>query len=224
MQPPLSIPPAPLRYWTLLGLAVAALLPLPLSAEMAPPVADPSRWTESFEQDDAFAKNWAPYGFLAVGIDAQHPLGTNVSGSKSRPDGWQLEQGSLCSRNFPEEKHAAGITHAATGGDIRMRCRVRLSEGGMAQIPLRGNHPFVERNFHVAALRLNTDSVVAAENDIIHPKDSPEAAAMKARGEWNRKFFLAKTEKRAAAPEVRHELTAELRGKELTAFVDGEKL
>jgi hypothetical protein len=207
----------------LIALALLALLPLPLSAETAPPLADPSRWTESFEQADAFAKNWTPYGFLAVGIDEKHPLGTNVSGAKSRPDWWQLEEGALCSRNFPEEKHAAGITHAAAGSDIRMRCRVKLSKGGMAQITLRGNNPIVERNFHVAVLRLNTDSVVAAENDVIHPKDSPEAAAMKARGEWNRKFFLAKTEKRPVAPEVWHELTLELRGKQLTAFVDGEK-
>lgn len=206
-----------------LVLAFVALLPLSLPAETAPPPAEPSRWTESFDQPEAFAKNWTPYGFLAVGIDEKHPLGTSVSGAKSRPDWWQLEEGTLCSRNFPEEKHAAGITHAATGSDIRMRCRVKLSRGGMAQITLRGNNPIVERNFHVAVLRLNTDSVSAADNDVIHPKDSPEAAAMKARGDWNRKFFIAKTEKRAVAPDAWHDLTIELRGKELTAFVDGEK-
>ena len=211
------------RPQALLALGFMTLLPLRLSAETAPPPGDPSRWTEAFDQPDAFAKQWTPYGFLAVGIDAQHPLGTNVSGLKSRPDWWQLEDGALCSRNFPEEKHAAGITHAATGTDIRMRCRVKLSKGGMAQITLRGNNPIVERNFHVAVLRLNTDSVTAAENDVLHPKDSPQAAAMKARGEWNRKFFFAKTEKRVVAPDVWHEITLELRGKELTTFVDGEK-
>jgi hypothetical protein len=46
---------------------------------------------------------------------------------------------------------------------------------------------------------------------------------MKARGEWNRKFFFARTEKRVVAPDVWHEITLELRGKELTTFVDGEK-
>jgi hypothetical protein len=64
---------------------------------------------------------------------------------------------------------------------------------------------------------------MAAENDVIHPKNSPEAAAMKARGEWNRKFFFAKKEQRSVAPDVWHELTLELRGKVLTAFVDGER-
>ena len=184
---------------------------------------DPKRWVEHFEDGESFRKLWSPYGFLASGIDAKHPLGTSVSGAKSRAEWWQLQEGALCAANFPEEKHPAGITRGAEGTDVRMRCRVKLSAGGMAQITIRGQNPIVERNFHVAVIRLHTDAVAAADNDVIYPKDSPEAAAMKSRGEWNRKFFVAKTEKRAVAPEVWHELQIELRGKELQVWVDGEQ-
>jgi hypothetical protein len=206
-----------------LFISLTALLRLPLFAEPISTPPSTGRWREDFDQPDALSKNWTPYGFLAVGVDEKHPLGTNVSGAKARSDWWRIEEGALCSRNFPEEKHPAGITRPATGGDIRMRCRFRLSKGGMAQITVRGDNPIVERNFHVAVLRLNTASVTAAENDVIHPKNSPEAALLKERGQWNRKFFYAKSEKRDIAPESWHDLVLELRGRELTAFVDGEK-
>lgn len=180
-------------------------------------------WGEDFSNPDSFRKDWTPYGFLATGIDAKHPLGTTVSGAKARPEWWQIVDGALLCQNFPEEKHPAGLTHLASGTDIRLRCRVKLPKGGMAQITIRGNNPIVERNFHIAVVRVHTDSVAAAENDVVHPKDSPEAKSMKERGEWNRKFFIAKTEKRQIAPDVWHELVIELRGKEMTVFVDGEK-
>lgn len=189
----------------------------------AEPALDLRRWSEDFSDPARFAKDWAPYGFLAEGIDAKHPLGKSVSGAQSRPEWWQLVEGALRAQNFKEEKHPAGITHKVAGRDIRMRCRIKLPAGGMAQITIRGDNPIVERNFHVAVFRLQTQSVSAADNDVIHPKDSPEAQAMKARGEWNRKFFIPKTEKREVAPDVWHEVIVEMRGLEMTAFVDGEK-
>ena len=189
----------------------------------AGPAPDPARWSEDFSDPAGFARDWTPYGFLAEGIDAGHPLGKSVSGAQSRPDWWQLVGGALQGKNFKEERHPAGITHKVAGRDIRLRCRVKLPAGGMAQFTIRGDNPVVERNFHVAVFRLQTQSVAAADNDVIHPKDSVEAVAMKARGEWNRKFFIAKTEKREVAADVWHEVVLEMRGLEMTAFVDGEK-
>lgn len=189
----------------------------------AAPDASPASWVDDFSDSEGFQKAWTPYGFLAIGIDTKHPLGTTVSGAKARPEWWQIVDGALLCQNFPEEKHPAGLTHPASGTNIRLRCRVKLPTGGMGQFTIRGDNPIVERNFHIAVLRIHTDSVAAAENDVLHPKDSPEARAMKEKGEWNRKFFIAKTEKRLIAPDIWHELVIELRGKELSAFVDGER-
>ncbi|MEY2598220.1 MAG: hypothetical protein RLZZ142_479 [Verrucomicrobiota bacterium] len=218
--------PPPLLLRSALVLSLALALASPSAVRAQTPIAaaaSAASWKEDFSNPEAFQKAWTPYGFLATGIDAQHPLGTTVSGAKARPDWWQLRDGALLCQNFPEEKHPAGLTHAASGTNIRLRCRVKLPAGGMGQFTIRGDNPIVEKNFHIAVFRIHTDSVAAAENDVRHPKDSPEAKAMKEKGEWNRKFFIAKTEKRTIAPDVWHELVIELRGKEMTAFVDGEK-
>ena len=207
-----------------LGMPWAGLPGMNLSAAAEPFADAPVRWHEDFSDPDVFRKAWTPYGFLASGIDAAHPMGLSVSGAKSRSDWWQLADGVLLCQNFPEEKHPAGITRAVAGSNIRLGCRLKLEKGGSAQITIRGNNPIVERNFHVAVFRIQTDSVSAAENDVKHPKDSPEAAAMKQRGEWNRKFFIAKTIQRTTAPDVWHDLAIEIRGKEMTAYVDGEKV
>jgi hypothetical protein len=78
----------------------------------------------------------------------------------------------------------------------------------------------LEKVFNVVSLHIRADSVVAADNDVLHPKNSPEAAELKKKGAWNRRFFYAKTEKTGIAPEVWHDLAVEVRGKELTVFVD----
>ncbi|MEI6713315.1 MAG: hypothetical protein WCO60_06155 [Verrucomicrobiota bacterium] len=196
---------------------------LGLASSLLADEAQTTHWTEDFSKPADFSKNWIPYGFLASGISPASPLGKSVSGKESRADWWEIVGGTLRSRNFPEEKHQAGITHLASGNDIRLAYRVKIPTGGMSQITIRGNNPIVERNFHIAVLRINPDGISAADNDVIHPKDSPEGIEMKAKGQWNRKFFIAKTEKRAITPDVWHEVVLELRGKEMTAFLDGEK-
>jgi hypothetical protein len=94
----------------------------------------------------------------------------------------------------------------------------------MAGITVRGQNPIVERDFHVAVLHIRPNGITAADNTVLHPKDSPEAAALKKQGTWNRKFFYAKTEKTEIAPDEWHECVLELRGRELTAFIDGHKV
>lgn len=208
--------------WCVSALFLLWLLGAPAPAAALPPEpATASRWEENFSDPVAFAALWTPYGFLAKGADAAHPLGTNVSGANARPEWWQLVDGALCAQNFAEEKHPAGITRPAVGSDIRVRCKVKLPKGGMAQFTIRGDNPIVERNFHIAVLRVHTDAVAAADNDVLHPKGSAEAEAIKGRGVWNRKFFVAKTEKHEILPDVWHDVSIELKGRELTAFVDG---
>ena len=181
---------------------------------------DLSRWKDDFSDSAAFAKHWASYGFLAAGIDAKNPLGKPVGGKDSRPEWWQIVDGALRGQNFPEEKHGSGISRNVAAQDMRLSCRFKIPDGGMAAIGIRGPNPILEKVFNVVSLHIRSDSVVAADNDVLHPKNSPEAAELKKKGAWNRRFFYAKTEKTGIAPEVWHDLAVEVRGKELTVFVD----
>lgn len=181
-------------------------------------------WIEDFSNLAAFERNWSPYGFLADGRDEKHPHGRPVSGKEVRPDWWQVVDGALRGRNFPEEFHPAGIARKIAGNDVRISFRFRFSAGGMAGITVRGPNPIVDRDFHVAVLHVRPASITAADNTVLYPKDSPEAAVLAKQGGWNRKFFYAKTEKIEIAPEEWHDLSLELHGKELTAFIDGRKV
>jgi hypothetical protein len=181
-------------------------------------------WIEDFADQAAFERCWSQYGFLAEGRNDKHPHGRPVSGKHVRPEWWQLVDGALRGRNFPEEFHPAGITRKIAGNDVRVSFRFRFAAGGMAGITVRGPNPIVERDFHVAVLHLRPTSITAADNTVLHPKDSPEAAALAKQGGWNRKFFYAKTEKTEITPDAWHECVLELRGKELTAFLDGRKV
>lgn len=203
--------------------ALAALLLAPPSALHAADNAPvPSSWSDDFSDAAAFAVNWRPYGFLATGIDAKHPLGKTVSGKDARPEWWQIVDGALRGRCFPEEKHPPGLRRAISGTDIRLRCRFKLAAGGQIGISIGGPNPIVERNFNIAGLHIRTDGITAWDNDVLHPKGSPEAEALKAKGTWNRKFFYAKTGKIPIAPDAWHSLVLEVRGKELRVMLDGK--
>jgi len=181
-----------------------------------------SRWKDDFSDSVAFAKNWSSYGFLASGVDAKNPLGKAVGGKESRPEWWQIVDGALRGQNFPEEKHGSGIARDMAGQDVRLRCRLKIPAGGMAAIGIRGPNPILGKVFNVVSLHIRTDSIVAADNDVLHPKDSPEAAELKKKGGWNRKFYYAKTEKFSIAPDAWHDLAVEVRGKELRVIIDAK--
>jgi hypothetical protein len=201
--------------------AKVALLLLALSSALLhADSSDLSNWRDDFSDPEVFSKHWSSYGFLASGIDAKNPLGKSVGGKDSRPEWWQLVDGALRGQNFPEEKHGPGISRSVNGQDVRLRCRFKIPSGGMAAVGIRGPNPIVERVFSVASLHIRTDSIVAADNDVLHPKDSPEAQELKKTGTWNRKFFYAKTEKTSIAPDAWHSLCVEVRGKEMSVWVD----
>lgn len=204
-----------------IAVVVVAIQPVGKAGE---PAAAAGAWVEDFSDPAAFDANWHKYGFLASGVDAKHPQGTPVSGRDVRPEWWQLVDGSLRGQNFPEEHHPAGIWRKISGRDVRISLRFKFSAGGMAGLTVRGPNPIVERDFHVAVLHIRPDRVTAADNTVLHPKDSPEAAMLEARGTWNRKFFYATTEKVEIAPDEWHTCTAELRGRRLVAFIDGRRV
>jgi hypothetical protein len=201
---------------------LTALLVAPIVALTSAEPADLANWKEDFSDPASFAKHWSSYGFLSVGIDAKHPLGKPVGGADSRPEWWQLVDGALRGQNFPEEKHGSGISRNASGKDIRLRCRFKFPPGGMVAVGIRGPNPILERVFNVVSLHIRPDTVVAAENDTLHPKGSPEADELKKRGEWNRRFYYAKTEKVSLAPDAWHDLAVEVRGKELSVSIDAK--
>lgn len=199
----------------------ALLLTSPVILSAAEP-SDLFRWKDDFSDSAAFANHWSSYGFLAAGIDAKNPLGKPVGANESRPEWWQIVDGALRGQNFPEEKHGSGISRDVSGKDVRLSCRFKIPAGGMAAIGIRGPNPILEKVFNVVSLHIRTDSIVAADNNVIHPKDSPEAAELKKKGTWNRKFYYAKTEKTVIAPEVWHDLAVEVRGKELRVIIDAK--
>jgi hypothetical protein len=204
----------------------AALLLLPLAARPAVlHAADkahvPASWSDDFSDTTAFDVNWRSYGFLAIGIDAKHPLGKVVNGKDARPEWWQIVDGALRGQCFPEEKHPPGLRRAISGTDIRIRCRFKMASEGQVGISIGGPNPIVERDFNVAGLHIRPDGITAWDNDVLQPKGSPEAAELKAKGIWNRKFFYARTQKLQIAPDVWHSLVLELRGKELQVMLNG---
>jgi hypothetical protein len=147
---------------------LTALLLAPMAAlHAADDKPDLSRWKDDFSDSVAFAKNWSSYGFLAAGIDAKNPLGKPVGGKDSRPEWWQIVDGALRGQNFPEEKH--GFRHLA-------RC---IRSGRAVKLPVQdsrrwhGRHRHsraesdLEKVFNVVSLHIRTDSIVAADNDVI---------------------------------------------------------
>lgn len=181
-----------------------------------------SSWTEDFSDTASFALHWRPYGFLASGVDATPPLGKTVSGRDARPEWWQIVDGALRGQCFPEEKHPPGLRRAIIGKDIRVHCRFKIAAEGQIGISIGGPNPIVEKDFNVAGLHIRANGITAWDNDVLHPKGSPEAIELKAKGIWNRRFFYAKTEKLQIAPDVWHSLVMELRGKELRVTLNGE--
>lgn len=202
---------------------LTALLLAPLAALHAGDNAPvPASWSDDFSDAAAFAVNWRPYGFLATGIDAKHPLGKTVSGKDARPEWWQIMDGALRGQCFPEEKHPPGLRRAISGTDIQLHCRFKMAAEGQIGISIGGPNPIVERDFNVAGLHIRPDGITAWDNDVLQPKGSPQAAELKAKGIWNRKFFYAKTEKVQITPDVWHALVLELRGKELQVTLNGK--
>jgi hypothetical protein len=183
---------------------------------------DRTRWIENFSDPETLTKHWDIYGFLASGISKETPLGKAVGGKDSRPEWWQIVDGSLRGQSFPEEEHTSGIGRAVRGTNVRLKCRIKLPHKGTVAISFRGYNPIVEREFVVAGIQIREDRISGVDNDVLHPKGSAEAEALKKSGGWNRKMILPKMEKLQLAPDVWHEVVIETRERVVTASIDGQ--
>jgi len=95
----------------------------------------------------------------------------------------------------------------------------------MVSCSLRGDKPIVNRNFSVMSLHVRPTGVFACDNTTLHPKDSPEAAALEAKGGWNRRFIGdAKVATMTIDPAVWHELVMETRGREQRVWLNGREV
>jgi len=127
-------------------------------------------------------------------------LGKAVGGKDSRPEWWQIVDGALRGQNFPEEEHGSGISRNVGGQDVRLSCRFKIPAGGVAAIGIRGPNPIVEKVFNVVSLHIRPDSIVAADNDVLYPKDSPAAAELKKKGSGIASFTTRRRRRSALRP------------------------
>ncbi|MEI6713316.1 MAG: hypothetical protein WCO60_06160 [Verrucomicrobiota bacterium] len=202
-------------------LAPALLFAIVLQPFASAQQPDLTRWSDDFSDATTLTKHWDIYGFLASGISMETPLGKAVGGKDSRPEWWQIVDGSLRGQSFPEEEHTSGIGRVVRGTDVRLKCRFKMPHNGTVAISFRGPNPIVEKEFVVAGVQIREDRISGVDNDVLHPKGSPEAEALKKSGGWNRKMILPKVEKIQIAPDVWHDIAIETHERILTATVDG---
>lgn len=176
---------------------------------------DLARWQEDFADEAVFLRDWASYGWLADG--------KVVSGPENMRRWWQLHDGALRGQTFGK-LHPSGLTRKISGRDVRVSLRFKLEEGGMAAVGFNGPNPILEANFHLAGVHIRPGSITAWDEENLHPKGSPEAEAMKKAKKMNRRFIsAAKVEKITLKTGAWHDLTIEMRGRTITAFIDGKQ-
>ena len=178
--------------------------------------ADLARWQEDFADEAAFLRDWASYGWLEDG--------KTVRGPEHMARWWQIHDGALRGQSFGK-LHPSGLTRKVSGRDVRLGLRFKLEDGGMAAVGFNGPNPILEANFHLAGVHIRQGSITAWDEENLHPKGSPEAEALKQRKQMNRKFIgRAKVETIALEPGTWHDLVIELRGKTITALIDGTQV
>jgi formylglycine-generating enzyme required for sulfatase activity len=208
---PLAIPR---RLFHGVLLAAAALMPAVQTA--ADDAAALTAWTETFDTEETLDRHWSYYGYL--------PEGGVTAAREQRPRYWQVVDGQLQGNNQPN-LHGSGIGRKATGTDVRLAFRFKLPPQGLVSCALRGDNPILERNFAVMGLHIRPTGISAVDNTTLHPKDSPEAAELKAKGGWNRRFIgNAKVAPLAIAEDVWHDLVMEARGREQRVLLDGREV
>jgi hypothetical protein len=196
---------------------VAMVLCAPLAdwPAAAEETADLAAWTETFDSEAALDRHWNYYGYL--------PEGSTTAAREQRARFWQVVDGQL-QGNIQPAVHGSGIGRNATGTDVRLAFRFKLPPQGMVSCSLRGDNPIVEKNFAVMSLHVRSTGVAACDNTTLHPKESAEAAKLKAEGGWNRRFFHAKEIPMTIAEGVWHELVMEARGREQRVLIDGREV
>lgn len=185
------------------------------TAAIAQEKADLSRWTESFDSEAAFDANWGAYGW--------HPDGKTSAKKEDRPLWWQIMNGELQANTSPGV-HPSGLTRRVAGADVKVSLRFKLPPKGLVGVGYNGMNRLLERNFHLSGIHITETMIKAWDEDILHPKGSPEAEKLKAEGKMNRKFIgAAKIAEMTIAAGVWHDLVLEMRGLDLRVMLDGKE-
>jgi hypothetical protein len=185
------------------------------TAAIAQEKADLSRWTESFDSEAAFDANWGAYGW--------HPDGKTSAKKEDRPLWWEIMNGELQANTSPGV-HPSGLTRRVAGADVKVSLRFKLPPKGLVGVGYNGMNRLLERNFHLSGIHITETMIKAWDEDIMHPKGSPEAEKLKAEGKMNRKFIgAAKIAEMPIAAGVWHDLVLEMRGLDLRVMLDGKE-
>jgi hypothetical protein len=195
-------------------LSILLLLSVGLSMA-AEPVPDRSDWNETFDSDEAFDQNWSAYGWM--------PDGKTAGGKEHRKNWWELKDGALQAHTSPGV-HPSGLVRKTSGIDVRLSLRFKLPKKGLVGIGFNGPNRILDRDFHLTGVHITEKLVKAFDEDLLHPKGSPEAEKLKAEGKWNRKFIgAAKVTEMPIAAEVWHDLIMEVHGLGLRVILDGKE-
>ena len=143
------------------------------TAAIAQEKADLSRWTESFDSEAAFDANWGAYGW--------HPDGKTSAKKEDRPLWWQIMNGELQANTSPGV-HPSGLTRRVAGANVKVSLRFKLPPKGLVGVGYNGMNRLLERNFHLSGIHITETMIKAWDEDILHPKGSPEAEKLKAEG------------------------------------------
>lgn len=197
-------------------------------------------WMEDFSDMANYRKEWSPYGRLADGTWAQG-FEAAPGGTPARAEWWSVEGGVLYGRNFPEEKHAAGISRIkALPGTLEqsgmvVSWRVMLHEGAKATLRIFGISagvlPLERTDNHVTALEVSNSGLrLWNGNRLLQPSvsQSGSPASGTAQGEvepkaerrFKNSVFETKSP-REILPGAWVALKMELRGRSVRVLLDG---
>jgi len=205
-----------------------------------PSVDSAAVWTEDFE-DASWVERWVPFGRLADGTWAQGVEGHWPKGDNTvfaRQEWWQLEDGAIRGTNFPDEKHAAGLSRRAKfprdvqetlqQRGVRVRSRLRLGPDATARIKIGGASPGLKpdeaTDNHVAAVDVRPAGVRFWNGNRTLVAEAVEATA--GTPATPRKFkntVLEEVSETPVAPLVWHECVYELRNRDVRVVVDGQE-
>lgn len=197
-------------------------------------------WMEDFSDTANYRKEWSPYGRLADGTWAQG-FEAVPGGTPARAEWWSVEGGVLYGRNFPEEKHAAGISRIKAlpatleQSGMVVSWRVMLHDGAKATLRIFGISAGVlaleKTDNHVTALEVSASGLrLWNGNRLLQPPVSPSVSPAsgtlpgevepKAERRFKNSVFETKSP-REILPGTWVALKMEFRGKIVRVFFNG---
>jgi hypothetical protein len=171
---------------------------------------------------DKVFESWVPYGRLADGTWAQGV-------GKARPEWWALEEGTLRGKNFPEEKHPAGISRKEqlpqaklVGTGARISWRIKVTETSRGTLHLFGlttsPHDKDATDNHVLALDASAAGLRLWNGNRELTAPAPNLESRKYRN-----TVLEQKSPGGITPGTWHSLVLEVKGNEARASLDGKQ-